>query len=810
MKVRLKYLLALGLLCALASTALLPTDPLRDRVEKALQDYLDHYPQEKIYLQLDKDYYASGGVIWFKAYVSSDYTPTDLSAILYVELLDKKGKVVKRDKLPLQDGGAWGNFNLPVDMPAGDYRIRAYTLWMLNFDPAFLFTRDIHLFTPGSAGIVPADTTTQEEDYAVQFFPEGGDLIDGVESRVAFKAVGQDGYPVSVSGRITDDRGQMIDSLITVHDGMGSFTFTPLSGRTYQASVTDAAGTQKTFALPVADADGVTLHVIRTDPEKVFFLVRRSPRDTDRYDKLNLAAQIGGHLVYFAPIDFSQGYTGGLIPVGKDPAGIMQLTLFTPEGMPLAERLVFIKNKDILAPVDLQRDSVSLDPRGKLKFTVEVPDSVKGSFSVAVTDADQAATAQSQDNIVSRLLLTSDIRGFVYNPAWYFSGPDSLTNPALDLVMLTNGWRRFTWQQILNRKFPEIKFDPETNGIEVIGQATEKKSVLKTGKLSMFLRAPVDSLTYFISGAIQPNGYFALNGLHFHDSATLYYKTTDTVHKGREIHVNFLSNPTEDAYVRLQQPISKPPAPPGATLNRFLEMAQERNQVSKYISNRSILLKEVDVTATKIPKEKTTEERYTSGMFKSDNGYTFDLTGQTLPYTSIFQYLQGRVPGLMISGNPSDPSVRWRGGSPGFFLDEVPVSAEEIGNITVDDIALVKVYRPPFYGGFGGSNGAIAIYTKRGGDENYSPGRGFSSKKIMGYSLVRQFYSPDYAVKNKLTELPDKRVTLYWNPDLRRDSLTHHISFSFYNSDVTQRIRIIVEGLTDEGKIAHLEKLIGK
>jgi len=195
-------------------------------------------------------------------------------------------------------------------------------------------------------------------------------------------------------------------------------------------------------------------------------------------------------------------------------------------------------------------------------------------------------------------------------------------------------------------------------------------------------------------------------------------------------------------------------------------------------------------------------------MFKSDNGYTFDLTDKTLPYTSIFQFLQGRVAGLMINGNPMDPQVRWRGGSPGFFLDEIPVSAEEIATVPVEDIALVKVYRPPFYGGFGGGSGAIAIYTKKGGDESFSPGRGFEKLRIPGYTIVRQFYSPDYAVKKKINELPDKRATLYWNPDLTPDSASHKAVFSFYNTDVTKKMRIIIEGICSDGSIGRTEKIV--
>lgn len=800
-----------GIFCILILSifAFSAVKPLKERLQEALQIYRNNFPQEKIYIQFDKDYYASGRTIWFKAYVTHERKPTNLSTILYVELLNKRGQVLQRNKLPVTNGGASGNFSLSNDLSAGDYRIRAYTMWMLNFDPSFIYEKDIHIFEPGNA---PAAETTPLPDttFAVQFFPEGGDLIDSVESLVAFKAIDEEGYPIAVKGKIEDKEGNIIiDPIRSVHDGMGSFTFTPSAGKSYRAILTSDKGNKKTFALPAAKPYGVALHIIRSG-EKVFFQVRRHRMPGDTLNRLFLAAQIHGYLGYFAPIDFSQGYTGGLIPIDKDPAGIMQITLFTPAGIPLAERLTFIMNQKARLPLTLKNDSVSMHPRGKNVFTLSVPDSITGNFSVAVTDADQVMRIPSQDNIISHLLLTSDIKGYVNDPAWYFSADDSATRHGLELVMLTNGWRRFTWQKMLNHQYPELKYAPEVKGLQIKGQAFVNNKPLKSGKISMFLRSPIDSVTYFISGAAEPNGYFEVNHLNFHDTANLYYKGVDTLHKGRTVDVKFAASPAAQDYVLLHKPIHETVIPVSPSLKNYLELAAERNQQDQYISNRTILLQEVNVTAKRIPKEKTVEERYTSGLFKSDNGFSFDLTDKTLPYTSIFQFLQGRVPGLLIMGNPMSPSVRYRGGSPGFFLDEVPVSASEIADIPVDNIALVKVFRPPFYGGFGGSNGAIAIYTKRGGDRNFEPGRGFEKKRIPGYTLVKQFYSPDYSVKKKVNELPDKRATLYWDPELRMDSTAHSVTFSFYNTDITKRMRIIIEGISDDGKIGRVEKVIGE
>lgn len=220
------------------------------------------------------------------------------------------------------------------------------------------------------------------------------------------------------------------------------------------------------------------------------------------------------------------------------------------------------------------------------------------------------------------------------------------------------------------------------------------------------------------------------------------------------------------------------------------------------------MLKEVDVKAKRVTKEETISDRYTSGMFKSDNGYTFDLTEEHVPFINILQYLSGRVPGLMVSGSPTNPSVRWRGGTPGFYLDEMPSDVEQISTVPVDDIALIKVYRPPFMGGFGGGDGGIAIYTKRGGDATYSPGIGFEKYKIAGYSITREFYSPDYSEDKRVNELDDERTTLYWNPKLERDSVDQKLHISFYNSDVGKRYRMVVEGMTEDGRMARIEKVL--
>ncbi|MBX5438882.1 MAG: hypothetical protein IRZ29_05000, partial [Thermoflavifilum sp.] len=168
----------------LGAVAFVAEDPLGDRILQALHQFHQQYPQEKVYLQLDKDYYAAGETIWFKAYVTLNRTPTPLSTNLYVELINAQGEIVKRDILPIEHGGAAGDFELDEQMLPGTYRIRAYTAWMLNFDHAFLFHKDIRIFPALARGQSVPDSLVQEAmhaqaaaelHYSVKFLPEGGD-----------------------------------------------------------------------------------------------------------------------------------------------------------------------------------------------------------------------------------------------------------------------------------------------------------------------------------------------------------------------------------------------------------------------------------------------------------------------------------------------------------------------------------------------------------------------------------------------------------------------------------------------------------
>jgi hypothetical protein len=206
------------------------------------------------------------------------------------------------------------------------------------------------------------------------------------------------------------------------------------------------------------------------------------------------------------------------------------------------------------------------------------------------------------------------------------------------------------------------------------------------------------------------------------------------------------------------------------------------------------------------------DEKYASGLFRSGDSYQFDLINDpaALGMLSVFNYLQGRVAGLQVTvGGADGPGLSWRGGTPQVFLDELPVDADVVMNIPMSDIAYVKVMRPPFVGAAGGGgSGAISVYTRKGGDQRSTPGKGLSASTLVAYTPIRQFYSPNYSSFKPENDQKDIRTTLYWNPMLETSSKKTEQRFTFYNNDVTKSFRIVVEGMTADGQLTHLEQIL--
>jgi hypothetical protein len=247
-------------------------------------------------------------------------------------------------------------------------------------------------------------------------------------------------------------------------------------------------------------------------------------------------------------------------------------------------------------------------------------------------------------------------------------------------------------------------------------------------------------------------------------------------------------------------------------LNRGRYFAAEADRIRPELEKKVKTLETVVVKAKQKSKQQQMDETYTSGFFTGGDATTFDLTDDpsAMGAYNIFQYLQGRVAGLQITTGAQGTQLTWRQATPSLFLNEMPVDVSAIENLPVSDIAYVKAFRPPFFGAVGGgSGGAIAIYTKKGADtRSMSTEGGLEKGHLVGYSVPKEFFSPDYSKESTLTDVPDIRSTLFWAPYILTDKNNHKITITFYNNDVSKRLRVVLEGMNEEGQLTRLEKIL--
>jgi hypothetical protein len=517
-------------------------------------------------------------------------------------------------------------------------------------------------------------------------------------------------------------------------------------------------------------------------------------------------------IVYLANANISKSAAiRGNIPIENVPAGILQVTVFSSDKKPLAERIVFVSKPDYYFITDLNGALKNYDKRKKNVFQIDVPDTLKTNLSVSVTDATINPKQNGEEDIFSNVLLTSDVKGYVHNPAYYFSSEADTVIAHLDLVMMTNGWRRFNWEDVLAGKFPKITHLPGDYFSLLVHVNGLTKTDLINKELTGILE--IDKKQQFISIPVESNGKFSVPGLIFFDTAKMYYQFNNdkdkvlTSRAGFDVKSNLYKSSVP--FKADTNSIYRTVLPPKDVLAKNKDLADKN--IAVLDARRKVeTLGSVTVTARKKSKKEEMDEQYASGMFSGGDGYTFimedDIAAQGA--MSVLQYLQGRVAGLQITGNGSQMNMSWRGGTPTLFLNEMQSDVNTVQNMSMANIAMVKVFRPPFFGApGGGSGGAIAVYTKKGAPVNNENIKGLDFAKISGYNASKEFYSPDYSKYDERHTDADYRSTLYWSPFVLTDKDSRRILFTFFNNDVTKRFRIVIEGCNENGQLTRIEKV---
>lgn len=775
-----------------------------NKIDSVLQLYGNNYQPEKAHLHFDKYMYNKGETIWFKAYIMQGFDLSIVSKNFYVDFFSSTGKLLKHFVTPVFQSTAKGQFDIPSNYTGEFIQVKAYTQWMLNFDTSFLYVKNIPI-----AQKVPAKLTIPQPFTTLTFFPEGGDLVEGLNANVGFLSVNQIGMPVNIKGIVTNSKGKPVDTIATQHDGMGSFNFDVEPNEKYTVKWQDPSGKQYSSMLPAAKPSGINMQVDPSSDKSILVISRTNNVDND-LKTINIVAYMNQHLIYRSRMNLQNSLTGSAeIPTQTLPTGIMQITLFNAKWIPIAERIVFVNNHNHEFITDIVVGLKNMGRKEKNAFQLYVSDTLPANLSVSVTDAD--LPYDKSNNIISQLLLCSDIKGYVPNPTYYFDSNDDSINYYLDLVMLTHGWRKFNWEQALHdQSLPQ--FAKDSDYIQIKGKAFLAPGMRfpPDQQVILFLQGK-DSSKQTLFLPVKDDGSFLQKEALFFDSVKIFYKLLGKGNMESRMAFSF-----QNGFLSPQKS-SIPKSLFGggllydsAEMKRLQFFAQRQADLEKLMQTTTL----ANVTVESRVKSATEilDQKYSSGLFSGGDAYQFDLSNDPRAQggLTVFDYLQGQVAGLQITQRGADWALSWRGGSPDLFLNEMPSDASMVSSLSMSDIAYIKVFRPPFFGAAGGgSGGAIAIYTKNGSEARNSNdnNKGLDYAFLEGYSRYKQFYSPDYSTPDK-TFAPDSRTTLYWNPYILTEPHNRRAKIEFYNNDITKKFRIIVQGFNSEGKLTYSEKIV--
>ena len=832
-------------------------------------EQLSRYPQEKLYVHTDKEHYIAGDTVWLRAHCvdAATLTPARDSRYLYVELHDGSGALVRRIKILRRDGIYAGYLPLPDDA-TGDYALCAYTLFMRNLPEDYLFRKPLRVGGLRDAGKSPREERRRER-FDVSFFPEGGYLVNGHPCRVGFKALGDDGRPRFSEGWLLDDKGHFIDSLRTRHAGIGSVEFPPRAGRRYVAEFPDREGRLHRFELP--EAEDYTF-VLRVDPTDSTFVVSiRSGRNWLPRG-LRLVVHRCGTQCYNKAWD-------PLVPTltfrrEELPEGLFQVLLLDEAtGKALSERLVFNPGGELTAPATI---SASREPGRRRKVTLDIavrtPDGrpAKGDFSIAVTDR-SAVPPRTAGDIYSTLVLSSELRGVIEEPDYYFDAQHADAAQALDELLLTQGWRRYDVPKLLRGEYEE-PHDPLEAGQEIAGRVVPGNDARFQKRIDSYsVQLLIPRSGFATQTRIRPDGTFSLSGFDFPDSTTFVLRAA---RKGSEVD-NLPIEVTPDsfpAFSRLPKPRIFDP--------RYADRALEYIDWRGSADIRNVLFDPIRVThraeESLSPEQRLATRSWSDEEIRESGAMTLLDFIQRMPGMYVVGqrvWYRGKQPAFMVDGvieytpkmlmnygrteggkydkskeelqdelsrkqhndrginfgpkrilvpsHPGENPIHTYQGTPlNRGLGHDTQYTEEYDALPAClSTPLVQIKRVSIieganaaYWGVNVRDGVIAITLKKGKEleEAYAGMESESVRLItpLGYQTPAEFYSPSYETEqSRRSDVPDFRTTLYWDPAVQLDS-DGQAQVEFFSSDATVDYEAIVEGVTDDGEIIQADEFI--
>lgn len=761
--------------------------------KEKLDDFIYEEKQEKVYLHFDKPQYAVGDDIWFKAYVTNavSHLPTEGSWNLYVELINDEKQLLDSLTLFIENGVAHGSFSLDRDLKSGSYRVRAYTEWMRNSDNYFFYRKDFKIVNPSFTEDLYniQKETISKRKLVVDFLAEGGDLIDGISTKIAIKATDINGRSIPVNGTIISDKGEKVAAFKSNDLGYGLSFFKPKIEESYLALIEE-----DTFSLPKVKNAGAAIRLTHSYGSEDVHITVLS-RNIDLKDGTLVIHRRGQLLFSAKPLN----NTTMVMPIKKSTlgAGIIHITFFDKNRIPLSERLVFPNPPVNGTDISIIPDMDVYEKRSKVTLGLGSKSDTIHSASITINPQIESSYKKYGENIENYLLLSSDLKGRIDSPGSYLTGTEEAYR-ALDVLMLTHGWSRFNWESLLASDFsPQYLAE---KGLSIRGKAINYYN-------NKNLKEPLIGLTIPSIGVlnetfkIREDGSFQIAGLQLMDSTMIFMQAF------RE------KNEKIEEYQKAKIELEYPPRPVVTLIPHsdsdvkpdFLTKTKKLEEISRayFLDNQVIELEEVVVTVKNFEQDEM-DKRVTM-YSEPDKRLILDSLG--LFTLSVFDALR-LVPGVFVTGSFPNQSAIIRGAisfsgnsAPAYFLDGMLVDVQTIQTLPVAAVEFIDVIKGSQVAIFGSSSagGAILVYTRRGGSNyQYERPRGLLYFAHPGYHKAKEFYSPQYDIDREEHIIPDFRTTLHWNPELVFEN--NYTETTFYTSDQTGSFVIRVEGMFSNGK----------
>jgi hypothetical protein len=755
---------------------------------KAIVNYQQNFPEEEIYLHLDRSLYLSGENVWFTAYARNavDNTLPAISGVIYADIVNQKTKIVASAKIKLKENRASGNFYLPDSLSTGTYQIRAYSNWMKNFSASQIFITKILVVNRFTENIVPAEKTPENFPVACYFYPEGGFASNEKTTHIAFKLTGANKKGVNMEGLIVDESGAKITELHSLHSGIGSFELKAQPGKSYIAFF-KSKETEYRFPLNLPMSD----YSIKAKNESGKFHIEISYSGNN---KLKENARLSILLIPRASKPFTQelklhdGKLFATIPVTYSE-GVMQIYVLDEEEMVLYDRILYIHSNS-LPRLSCKTNKSIYGNREKVQLIISNGDSttmpVFGSVSVTVSDFPNRRVQESGgQEVCSYLMLQSGISEEIEDPSWYFENEVSSREEALDNLLITLTGKKLKWSTIFSKIPRQLKYCAERSGMILSGQVRDNISQKGTAGVGILLSSPdtIPNVKYAITdndGGFRflLDNYFGLNDLIIQTDDILPSENLSLVLNDNLLPAEVIK---DNSLIDIDSAFS-----------RYIIKAIKRSRINKTYQINPVAEKSN-------PEMANTLKAY---------GYPDKVIypEEYIKLPGFEEIILEIVPGVIMKKRKdnyyfqiANPEMTTINNKSTLLVDGVPIQ-NPAGMLKWDSDKIKKIevcYSPRIYGDWI-LGGVLSVFTVKDGCPLDLTGILYRNK-WEGFLKEKYFQSPNYkSEESKSSSRPDFRGLLYWNPEVQI-GVTGSQTVEFYTSDESGTYYINLEGITSNG-----------